>query len=127
MGQIQVGLLPVYANKTDSKGFPVPLTSEEQKDMVANPSDWKGKVVFKTAFMSNSVTTQNGSKKVDTSVAFASENMKALNTIVEEARAQRFGQFIPTKADYSFNEGLQYFNDNRNISTPPKAIKRTKK
>jgi hypothetical protein len=130
MGQVQTTLVPVYLSKTynipSGGSVPSPLTEADREDMVKNPNKWKGKVKFMTAFISNSITTQYGKKKIDSAIAFAKDDQNALNLINTEAKQQGYSGFYPTENEYSLEDGLNYYNQHKKISTPKRAIKRTK-
>lgn len=128
MKQVQTSLIPVYKNKfyttTDGLEINATLSENERQKMMKNPDLYKDKVVFMTAFAPTSITTQSGSKKTDSAIAFAKYDQNALNIIRTEAEEQGYTGFYPTEAEYSFDEGLKYYNEHIKIRAPKKTINR---
>lgn len=108
-------IVPVYEDKTwQSKKTKikhrVPLSAEDQQDMIKNPSAWEGKVKFVTIITHRGETTQGGAKKVDNSFGYAKDNGTAFQAILKEAREQNYKGVIPTQVEYGLKDGLKIYN-----------------
>jgi hypothetical protein len=115
MGDSKLLIVPVYENKTwkNKKSkikHRIPLSAEDQQDMINNPSAWEGKVKFVTIITHRGETTQGGVKKVDNSFGYAKDNGTAFQAILKEAREQNYKGVIPTQVEYGLKDGLKIYN-----------------
>ena len=115
MGDSKLLVVPVYENKTwENKKTKIkhriPLSADDQQDMINNPSKWKGKVKFVTIITHRGETTQGGVKKVDNSFGYAKDNETAFQAILKEAREQNYKGVIPTQVEYGLTDGLKIYN-----------------
>jgi hypothetical protein len=115
MGDSKLLVVPVYEGKTwknPKTGIKhrVPLSPEDQEDMINNPSAWKGKAKFVTIITHRGETTQGGVKKVDNSFGYAKDNGTAFQAILKEAREQKYNGVIPTQVEYGVEDGLKIYN-----------------
>ena len=115
MGDSKLLIVPVYEDKTwQSKKTKikhrVPLSAEDQQDMINNPSAWEGKVKFVTIITHRGETTHDGAKKVDNSFGYAKDNGTAFQAILKEAREQNYKGVIPTQVEYGLKDGLKIYN-----------------
>jgi hypothetical protein len=115
MGDSKLLVVPVYENKTWKNKktkikHRIPLSADDQQDMINNPSKWKGKVKFVTIITHRGETTQGGVKKVDNSFGYAKDNGTAFQAILKEAREQNYKGVIPTQVEYGLTDGLKIYN-----------------
>lgn len=115
MGDSKLLIVPVYENKTwENKKTKIkhriPLSAEDQQDMINNPSAWEGKVKFVTIITHRGETTQDGAKKVDNSFGYAKDNGTAFQAILKEAREQNYKGVLPTQVEYGLTDGLKIYN-----------------